>query len=145
MPGSDESSPGVLLLDGRGHFPDRPDHRPQGLLHPHAVDRAEQFEEFPLDLAEKADQPRRHAALHRVAFEILDRVQADLLVHLALQLAAGELGNQHFVLERPDAQREVFSSMAINWPVILVIMSCSGNGRCAQTCRTMSAVASYAA
>ena len=104
MPGSDGEQRGVLLLDGRGHFLDRPDHRPQGLLHPHAVDRAEQLEELPLDLAEEADQPRRHAALHRVAFEVLDRVQADLLAELALQLAAGELGNEDLVLEGPDAR-----------------------------------------
>jgi len=33
-------------------------------------------------------------------------VQADLLVHVALQLPAGELGDQYLVLEGTDLQRE---------------------------------------
>ena len=45
-------------------------------------------------------------ALHRVAFEIFDRVQADLFAHAALQLPAGELGNAHFVFEGADRQRQ---------------------------------------
>ena len=106
MPGKRGERFCVLLLDGRGHLFHRPDHGAQGLFHAHAVDGAEQLEKLPFDLAQKADQPGRHPALHRIAFEILDRVQADFLVDLILQAAAGELGNQYLVLERADAERE---------------------------------------
>ena len=106
MPGNAERHVGVLLLDRRGHFLDRTDHRPEGLFDPHPIDRAEQVEEFPLDLAAEADQPRRHAPLHGVAFEVVDRVQADFLADLALQLAAAELGDENLVLERADAERD---------------------------------------
>ena len=55
----------------------------------------------------KPIQPRRHPPLHGVAFEILDRVQADLLPEPMLQLAAGELGDQHLVFEGADSEREL--------------------------------------
>ena len=98
---------GVLLFDRRGHVLDRPGHRPQGLPHPHAVDRAKKLEKLPLHFAQEADQPGRHAALHRIAFEVLDGEEADRAAHLVLQVAAGELGNEHLVLEaaRPSASR----------------------------------------
>ena len=96
----------VLLFDGDGHLFDRPDHCPQGFANPDAVDRAEQLEEFPLHLAEESDQAGRHAALHGIAFEILDGVQADLLVQQALELPAGIFGDQHLVLERARGKGE---------------------------------------
>ena len=70
---------------------------------------------------EKADQAGRHAALHGIAFEVFDRVQADLLTQAALQLPAGELGNQHFIFERPGLERERLSPNGTTRPVILVI------------------------
>ena len=121
-PGKPESVFGVLLFDGRGHFAHRADHGPQRLLHAHAVDRAEQLEELALDLGQKADQPRRQPALHRVAFQIFDRVQADSPRRSwRLQLPARELGNQDFVFERADAQRQRVFGQREQLPVILVI------------------------
>jgi hypothetical protein len=96
---------GVLLLDGHGYLADRADHRPERLLHAHPVHRAEQLEKLPLRLGQKTYKPRCQPALHRIAFEIFNRVQADLLPDLLLQLPPGELGNQHLVLEGPDLQR----------------------------------------
>ena len=96
---------GVLFLDGHRHFAHRADHGPQRLLDSHAVDRAEQLEEFAFDFAQESDEPRRQAALHGVAFQVLDRVQADVLAHLVLQAAAVELGDQHFVLKRAHGER----------------------------------------
>ena len=95
-----------MFFDHRGHFLDRPDHRPQRFFHADAVDLAEQIEKLPLDRAQKADQPRDQPALHRVAFEVLDRVQADLAAELVLQLPSGEFGDQDFVFERADGKRE---------------------------------------
>ena len=85
---------------------DRAHHRAEGLLHADAVDLAEQLEELALDGIEEPDQPRGHAAGHLVAFEILDGVQASLAADLGLQLAPGELGDEHFVLEGADGERE---------------------------------------
>ena len=44
--------------------------------------------------------------MHRIAFKIFDRVQADFLVDFVLQAAPVELGNQYLVLERADPQRK---------------------------------------
>ena len=79
MPGRVDSPLASCSSIGGGHVLDRPDHGPQRLLHAHAVDRAEQLEELPLDLAQKPDQPRRQPALCWVAFQVVDRVQADRL------------------------------------------------------------------
>ena len=65
-----------------------------------------ELEELALDLADEADQPRRHATMRGVAFEVLDRVQTDLLADLLLQVPPGEFGNEDFVLERVYAERE---------------------------------------
>jgi hypothetical protein len=97
---------GVLVLDGPGHLAHRANHGPQRLFHAHAVDRAEQLEELALDFGQKADQPRREPPLHGVAFQVFDRVQANLLAQPGLQLPSRKLGNQHLVLEGVDAQRE---------------------------------------
>ena len=104
MPGSAESDFVSCSSMAVCHFFDRPDHRPQRLFDAHAIDRTKKLEELALDFGQKADDPRRHAALHRVAFEIFDGKQADLGLHLALQPPPRELGNQHFVLEGPDFQ-----------------------------------------
>src|SRR5438132_2013975 len=45
--------------------------------------------------------------MHRVPFQILDRVQADFLPHFVLQLSPGELGNQYLVFERADLQDQL--------------------------------------
>ena len=111
-----------MLFDRRGHFAHRPDHRPQGLLHAHAVDRAEQLEELALDLAQKADQPRRQPALHRVAFEIFDRVQADLLADAACNCRRVNSGMRTSYSNAPTPSVSVvFGKFAASWPVILVI------------------------
>jgi hypothetical protein len=57
---------------------------PQGLLHADAVDRADKLEKIALDLAQKTDQPGRQAAVSRIAFQIINCVQADILPHAAL-------------------------------------------------------------
>ncbi len=90
----------ILILDRGGHFAHWPHHCAQGLLHADAVDLAEQVEKFPFDGGQKADQPRSEPAVHRIALEIVDRVQTDFAAHLVLQLPPGELGNEHFVFER---------------------------------------------
>ena len=82
MPGRPAERLGVLILDRRGDLAHRANHRPQRLPHADAIDRAEQLEELLLDLAQKADQPRRQPPLHRIAFEIIDRVQADFAADL---------------------------------------------------------------
>ena len=82
---------GVLLFDHLGDVLHRADHRPQGLLRPDAIDRAEHLEELALDLREKADQPRRHAAARRIAVVVVDRVQADRLADQRLQLSGGSI------------------------------------------------------
>jgi hypothetical protein len=40
--------------------------------------------------------------MSRVAVQVVDRVQTDRFAHVRLQLTAGELGDQHLVLEGID-------------------------------------------
>ena len=105
-PGSAEERFNILIFDGCGHFAHWADHRAQRFFHADTIDFAHEIKEFALGLGEKADQARRHAPLHGVAFEIFDCVETDIVPQLALQSAAGKLGNEHFVLECADLQRE---------------------------------------
>src|SRR5690606_41392928 len=75
---------------------------------PHPTDLAKSFEKLALDPARKADRPRSHSPLHRIAVEVLDRVEADFRADLILQMSAIEFGDQYFVFKCPDGQRERF-------------------------------------
>ena len=45
--------------------------------------------------------------MRRIAFQIIDRVQAHFLADLILQLPAHEFRNQHFIFERTDLQDQL--------------------------------------
>ena len=95
-----------MFFDHRGDFLDGADHCAQRFFHADAVDFAKQVEKLAFDRAQEADEARDEPALHRVAFEVLDRVQADFAAELVLQIAAGKFGDQDFVLKRADGERE---------------------------------------
>ncbi len=91
----------VLFLDQHGEFFHRPDHRPQRFSDADPVDAAEQVEELAFGFGHEADQTwREPSALGGVAFDVVDRVEANRLVDLGLELASGVIADQHFVLER---------------------------------------------
>ena len=73
--------------------------------------------------AEEADQPRHHPALHRVAVEVMARVQRDLLADAA---SAGcrrtNSGTSTWYSSGPTWRRTSSSRTRFSMPVILVIM-----------------------
>ena len=64
-----------------------------------AVDAAEHLEELPFDFRQEAHQSRGDAAVRRIAFQVMDRVQTHFALQAVLQLPAHELGDQHLVVE----------------------------------------------
>src|SRR5205085_7128240 len=68
----------------------------------HLVHGAKQLEKLQLRLGNEADQARHDAALHRVAVEVIVRVQRDFLTVAVLYLAADKIGNQDLIFERSD-------------------------------------------
>src|SRR5205823_14913771 len=45
-----------------------------------------------------------HPALHRVAVEVLTRVQSDVLADVTLNLSAHEVRHEHLIFKRPHLQ-----------------------------------------
>jgi hypothetical protein len=103
--GKRRESLGVLLLNHYGDVLHGAAHRPQGLLRPDSVDRAEHLKELPLHLGDKADELRRDAAAGRVPFHVMDGVQAHHVTQLRLQLAAAVFGNGNFIFKWLDGER----------------------------------------
>lgn len=95
---------GVLIVDRRGDFGDRPHNRPQRLADADLLHLAEQLKKLPLHLGEKADEPRDQVTAGGIAFEVFQRVQSHRLREPLLQAATDNLGDKHFVHIRAHGQ-----------------------------------------